>query len=203
MNYLIGAGGHATVIEDIAKKNNLKLDGVFYDGNIKNLTQLEKIDDINKISDFIKKNSFMVAFGDIESRIKLVELLDKNNIDWFTLIDPTAVIGSNVEIGIGTVIMPGVVINSGAKIGNHVIINSGSIIEHGCVIEDHVHVSPGSVICGNSKIEFGSWIGARTVIINATKVGRRSIVGAGSVVINDIEAETKIAGNPAKILIKK
>ena len=202
MNYLIGAGGHASVIEDIAKKNNFILDGVFYDGDIKNLTNLKKIDEIKNVLDYASGNNFIVAFGDIESRINLVENLE-GKINWFTLIDPTAIISSNVKIGNGTVIMPGTVINSGVNIGNHVIINSGSIIEHGCDIGDHVHISPGSTICGNSKISFGAWIGANSVIINAIKIGKKAIIGAGSVVINDIDAETKIAGNPAKDINKK
>lgn len=203
MNYLIGAGGHASVIEDIAKKNSLKLDGVFYDGNLKNLTNLKKIDEIKNLSKYANGNSFIVAFGDIKSRIELVEKLRLYDINWLTIIDPSAIISSNVEIGVGTVIMPGAIVNASSKIGNHVIINSGSIIEHGCTINDYVHISPGSTICGNSKISFGAWIGAHACLINAIEIGSNSIVGAGSVVIKNVDADTIVAGNPAKLLNKK
>lgn len=202
MNYLIGAGGHASVIEDIAGKNNFPLDGVFYDGNVKNLTQLEQLGSIQDIKEYIDGNHLMIAFGDINSRIKLAKFLKEHNAKWFTLVDPTASVSSEVTIGEGTVIMPNAVVNAGAKIGNHVIINSGSVIEHGCVIEDYVHVSPGSTICGNAIIRSGSWIGAGSVVIGAIEIGENCVVGAGSVVIRNIDSNTKVAGNPAKILKK-
>lgn len=198
MNYLIGAGGHATVIENIADKNNFALDGVFFDENTINLTRLKRIGDFSSIKDNATNNKFMIAFGDISSKIKLVESLKEKDMKWFTLIDPTATIGSNVFIDDGTIVMPGVIINSGAKIGKHVILNSGVIIEHNCIIEDYVHVSPGSVICGNTIVKRGSWIGAGSVVINALEVGCNVVVGAGSVVIRNIEDNTKVVGNPAK-----
>lgn len=203
MNYLIGAGGHASVIENIANKNEFTLDGVFYDGDIENLTQLEKIGNFECINTNINGNKFMIAFGNIQSRIKLVKSMNNQNAKWFTLVDPSAIVGNNVTIGEGTVIMPGAIINAGAKIGNHVIINSGSIVEHGCIIEDFVHVSPGSVICGNSIIRTGSWVGANSVVVNAIEVSENTTIGAGSVVIKDTEPNTTIAGNPARVLIKK
>ncbi len=203
MNYLIGAGGHATVIKNIASKNNFHLDGVFYDGDGQNLTMLKKVGNMQDIKNYIFNNQFIIAFGDIANRVKLIKNLEKENIQWFTLIDPSAIIGNDVEIGKNTVIMPGAIINAGAKIGNHVIINSGAIIEHGCIIEDYVHISPGSTICGNSVIKEGSWVGANSVVINAIEIGRNVTIGAGSVVINNIESNQKVVGNPAKILVKK
>jgi len=175
---------------------------VFYDGNVENLTKLVRIGSIEDVKKYLQGNRLMIAFGNITSRIQLAKFLEQNNAQWFTLVDPTATVASNVSIGEGTVIMPHVVINAGAKIGNHVIINTGSIIEHGCTIEDYVHISPGSTICGNSMIRSGSWIGAGSVVIGAIEVGENCIVGAGSVVIRDIDSNTKVVGHPAKLLKK-
>lgn len=194
--YLIGAGGHATVIEQIAKKSKLELNGVFTDIGAKNITNLKFVDDINNIINY-QDSEFMLAFGNVEIRQKLEKYLSSNNVKWFSLIDRNAMVYDNVRIGVGTVIMPGAIINSGAQIGNHVIINSGVIVEHGCKIGNHVHMSPGSVICGNSIIGDGTWIGAGTTIIDGIKIGNNVIVGAGSVVIRDIDSNTIEFGVPA------
>ena len=202
MIYLIGAGGHAAVIEDMAKKNNYSLAGVFYDGDINNLTKLEKIGNFVDLENFVDKGSFVLAFGDIENRIMIANRLGKD-AKWQTIVDPTAIIAGDVLIGEGTVVMPGAIINAGARIGSHVIINSGAVVEHGCVINDHVHVAPGSVICGNCVIGKGSFIGARTVVINAINIGENVVIGAGSAVINDLESDLRVVGVPAKKTLKK
>ena len=198
MKYLIGAGGHATVICDIAKKQNIKIDGVFVDSGAKNITNLPVIDEINNASSY-KNDEFLIAFGNIPARIKLEKQLS-GKVGFFTLIDQSAIICEDVKIGIGTVIMPGVIINSGAIIGDHAIINSGSIVEHGCIIANHVHMSPKSVLCGNTTVGEGTWIGTGTTVIDSITIGENCTIGAGSLVIRDIPDNTLSYGVPTKII---
>lgn len=195
-HYIIGAGGHATVINDMAINQNFKINGVFIDKGVKNITGLVDIDTIDKINQYDGK--FLLAFGNIAVRKKIVTNPDNINVKWFSLIDKRAIISKDVTIGEGTVVMPGAVINAGAVIGNHVIINSGVIIEHGTIIGDHTHISPGSVLCGNTRIGEGTWIGAGSTVINEIEIGSNVIVGAGSVVIRNIENEKKVVGVPAR-----
>lgn len=199
--YLIGAGGHASVISDIAKKQGILLNGVFIDENAKNITNLELIDSIKNIENYIN-DEFLLAFGNLNIRQSLEKDLSLKNIKWFSLIDCNAIICEDVKIGIGTVVMPGAIINAGAVIGNHVIINTGVIVEHGCIIEDHVHISPRSVICGNSKVGFGTWVGAGSTIINEISIGNNAIIGAGSVVVRDVLDNEEVMGVPAHKKIK-
>ncbi len=56
---------------------------------------------------------------------------------------PAAAVGSDVEIGEGTVVMAGCVTNSGARVGRNVIVNTGATIEHDCEIADAVDIGPG------------------------------------------------------------
>lgn len=197
MKYLIGAGGHATVLHDIAQKIDIEIDGVFISPGAKNITSLPIIDDILNIEKY-QNDEFILAFGNIEARKKFQKKFE-GKINWFSLIDKSAIICKDVSLGIGIAIMPRAIINSGATIGNHTIINTGSIIEHGCVIQDHAHVSPGSTICGNCTIGEGTWIGAGTTIINEINVGNSSIIGAGATVIRDIPDNVLAVGNPAKV----
>ena len=44
------------------------------------------------------------------------------------------------------------------------------------------------------------WIGADVIILPGIKIGENAIIGAGSVVVKDVEKNTKVAGNPAKLI---
>jgi len=42
-----------------------------------------------------------------------------------SVIHPSALLGTDVEIGAGTLLAPGVIVNTGARIGEDVILNTG------------------------------------------------------------------------------
>lgn len=45
-----------------------------------------------------------------------------------------------------------------------------------------------------------AWIGAGVTILPGVTVGENAVVGAGSVVMRDVEPDTIVAGNPAKVI---
>ena len=103
-------------------------------------------------------------------------------------------------------------------IGNNVSINpyfkcmsAGNIY-----IEDYVQIGIGTSIITNNHdfydravltvkdvhIKKNAWIGAGAIILPGITIGENAIVGAGSVVTHDVEANTIVAGNPAKVIKK-
>lgn len=46
------------------------------------------------------------------------------------------------------------------------------------------------------------WIGAGAIICPNVKIGDNVVVGAGSVVVKDVESNSVVAGNPAKVIRK-
>ena len=67
---------------------------------------------------------------------------------YVTLIHPSVVIGSNVNIGKGTVVMGNAVINASTNIGDQCIINTLASVGHDININDFVHISPNSTLTG-------------------------------------------------------
>lgn len=44
------------------------------------------------------------------------------------------------------------------------------------------------------------WIGSGSVVVPGVTIGDGAVVGAGSVVTKDVPSNTKVAGNPARII---
>ena len=187
---IIGASGHARVIADIIKASNDNLIG-FLDDN-PDIQGKEIFDGKVVLGDtsegFIEKysdNYFIIGIG--SNRVRKMISEKYPNLKWYTALHPSAVIGSNVEIGDGSVLMAGTVVNTGTNIGKHCIINTCSSLDHDNLLEDYVHISPGSHLAGTVKIGESSWICTGVTIINNITIGKNNIIGAGATVVEDIE----------------
>jgi acetyltransferase EpsM len=201
MFVLIGAGGHAKVILDILRDSHSQILGILDDNS--NLQSLDGIPVLGNISDIPKiltnntEVKFIISIGSNTVREKIVSKLQVYNLHYGSAIHPSAIIGSNVKIGEGTVVMANTVVNHSANIGSHAILNTASTIDHDCNIGNYVHVSPGANLAGNVKVGEGTHIGIGASLIQGIEIGKYSVVGAGSVVIKDINKYKVAVGCPA------
>lgn len=166
-NYLIyGAGGHAKVLRDLLGKKNLKVE-VFFDDSNKRLDDVKGVKVLPYDVSFSPDSPIVLGIG--SSRIRKL-LSTKVEHSFSTLLHPTAVIASDVEIEEGTVVLAGAVIQSGAKIGKHVIINSNVTIDHDAVIGDFVTTYPNVYIGAEAVISEGVVINPNSVIMRFSEV---------------------------------
>ena len=116
---IIGASGHGKVVADIAIKTDKWQSVLFLDDNesIKTCMGLKIIGRITDAFKYKDEADFFIAIGDNNTREKIQRQLEDAGLPVVSLIHPNAVIGTEVEIGIGTVVMAGVVVNSSSKIG--------------------------------------------------------------------------------------
>ncbi len=193
---IIGGGGHAKVIADIAIANKYNILG-FLDDNPNNLEFLG-LNRLGCIADALKyseKAKFIIAIGNNKIRKKINE---KYRLNYATLIHPSAIVGSDVAIGEGSVIMPNTVINTSTKIGKHCIINTCASVDHDNLISDFTHISPNATLCGTVKIGENCHVGAGATIINNINIFSNCTIGAGAVVTSNIENSGIYVGVPAK-----
>lgn len=197
---IVGASGHGKVIADIAEKAGYK-DIVFLDDNPKvQLCGSYKVVGECKSALSYKNADFIVAIGNTKIRRKIQSEFIGMGLHIVSLIHPSAVIASNVKIGVGTVVMAGAVINPCSVIGQGCIINTCASVDHDCRIGDYVHVSVGSHVAGTVIIGDDTWIGAGATIINNVEIANECMIGAGAVVIADITEHGTYVGVPAKKL---
>lgn len=200
---LVGTGGHAKVIVDIIKRENkYQIIGcVTADTNISDFEGLRVFGSDMMLQHIFAKGvvKAFVALGDNNTRKMVCEQLVTIGFEIISIVHPSAQIGQNCIIGIGTCIMAGAVINPSSSIGNGCIINTNSSIDHDCYIGDYVHIGPGCSIAGNVQIEKETFLGVGTSVIPKIEIGSKCIIGAGSVVIRNIPDNSVAYGIPASI----
>lgn len=105
-----------------------------------------------------------------------------------------------VRIGKNVVIMPGCLMMSagGITIEDEAMIAANvQLITNNHDLEERMIIT-----CKPVRICRRAWIGAGSTILPGVTVGENAVVGAGSVVTKDVEADTIVAGNPARVIRK-
>ena len=193
---IVGAGGHGKVIADNALKNGYT-DICFVDdksiGDCMGFPIVGRCADLNKLNN--GKTDFIIGIGSSAIRKKIAEEYD---INWVTLIHPSAQIAVNVSIGRGTVVMAGAVVNVCATVGEQCIINTCAVVEHDNVIEDYVHISPNVALGGTVFVGKSTHIGIGASVCNNINICGDCMIGAGAVVSKNIVESGTYIGVPAR-----
>lgn len=142
---------------------------------------------------------YYVGIGDTGHRERIANMVDGVGATAGPpIVHPSAIIGSDVEFGDGTVVCPGVVVTTNVRVGRHAHLNFTATVAHDAIIEDFVTVGPGATISGNVTLSRGVYIGTNSAVKERLHVGAHSIVGAGAAVVEDIPPGVVAVGVPAR-----
>lgn len=84
----------------------------------------------------------------------------------------------------------GITIGDDAFIAPHVQLITEN---HGIAPDRRRYITSRPIVIGKNV-----WIGAGATVLPGVTVGDNAVIGAGSVVTKNVEADTVVAGNPAK-----
>jgi len=191
---IVGAGGHAKVVIEMAELLGYEIDGIYDDDpSVASILDYK----VNEKEAVIDEADLVLAMGSNFARKQKADILKANYIN---VIHPNAILSKRIKLGNGNVVMAGVVINSSCFIGNHCIINTSASIDHDCVIGDFVHIAPKVGLAGGVHIGEGSHVGIGATVKQQVVIGKWCTIGAGSVVIDNIADHAVVVGNPAKVI---
>ena len=205
---IFGASGHGSVVLDILERSEeFKLVG-YVDSFIKKGTKkygyevLGSEFDLLQIIERYRIYGGIIAVGDNWVRRRLVRLVQRlaPEFAFINAVHPSAILGRNVRLGVGTAIMPGVIINSNSSVGDHCILNTRASIGHDGTLSDFSSLAPGVCSGGNLHLGSGAAISLGTSIIENIHIGAWSVVGAGSLVLHSIPNGVVAYGSPARII---
>lgn len=105
---------------------------------------------------------------------------------------------ANVNFGRNVIVMLGCLMMSA---GGITIDDDAMIAANVQLISNNHDMEQRNVItCKSVHIGRRAWIGAGATILPGVSVGENAVVGAGSVVVHDVEPNTIVAGNPARLI---
>lgn len=112
----------------------------------------------------------------------------------------------------------GVIIENNVDIANNVCIDRGALsntiikqgtkidnlvhVAHNVVIGKNNHIIAGAIICGSVTLGDNCWVAPGSCIKDQLTIGDNVTIGLGSVVLKDVESNSVMVGNPAKLLRK-
>lgn len=197
--FVVGGGGHAKVVIEVARSAGWDVVAAFDPGGAGEVLGVPVFGSDDNIPAFVQDTGVhiaTIAIGDNHLRRRLA--LKMRNLGCSTPIlqHPRAWVSPSAMIEQGVVIMAGAVINAAARIGEDAIVNTMAIVEHDCILGTAVHAAPRSVMGGTCNIGDATLFGIGATARPGITIGKDTVIGAGCVVVSDIGDNIILIGNP-------
>lgn len=195
---VVGAGGHGREVADVVEACGLPLAGFVDDGSpdlaLLARRHLQLIGGPGAVG---PDDLLVLGIGDGVVRCSVAQRLAGST--WAAaLVHPAATVGSDVDLGEGTVVAAGARLTTHITVGRHGYIGPNATIGHDTVLGDYVTVLPGATVSGNVSLASGATIGTGANVLQGLSVGEGAAVGAGAVVTRDVAPGLTVVGVPAR-----
>lgn len=205
---IVGAGGHAREIHDIALAIDAAAPAWTVRGFAVDAAYLPAapvhglpVFGLAELAAAHADAWVVVAIGDPAARARVAAQVDALGARRLaTLVHPHASVGPRAVLGEGCVVFPGAVLTSDLVLGRHVHVNTAATVSHDCRLADFATLAPRACCCGGVVLGTGVDVGAGAVLIPRVTVGAHAVVGAGATVIRDVPPSTTVVGVPARPL---
>ncbi len=204
--YILGVGNNTEVYIDLVEACGYIPVGLYHFEKGREGEKLHNIPIIdcndNLFKEDLSEKLFAISVGDNKIRAELAEKIKKRGGTIPTIIHPSAVVSRYAKIAQGVVIHANSVIQAGASIGENTVISYNASVSHTSKIGKHCYQAFNSTVGAYVNIDDFVLIGQAAVIISGKvkSIGKKSIIGAGAVVTKNVEANSVVAGNPARVI---
>jgi UDP-perosamine 4-acetyltransferase len=203
---MVGAGGHARVLQELLAEAGIALSGYVApaDGSSLLVGDLQRYDEAELVSgegnvdpiDFLLVNGIGSA-GPITARARVYAQLKQAGFNFLQLDAQTAHISESALLSEGVQVLHKAVVHTDARIDENTIVNTGAIVEHHNVIGANCHIAIGAVLGGMVEVGDNTHVGANATVLQGVKIGSNCIIGAGAVVTRDVPDNQTAIGVPA------
>lgn len=175
-------------------------------GKYNTLPVLGNTNDLAKY--LVDEDTFVfIAYVGMQNEKQVFEKIESFNIPktkYATLIHPSAIIPKGFcKIGSGVLMAPLSQLSPDTTIEDNCILLANSFVGHDSILKKFAHIATNAVVGANVSVGRACHIGSNATIREKITIGDFSLVGAGAVVLNDVEENSIVVGNPAKLLRTK
>ena len=151
---ILGAGQFGMMVKELAESTDRfdKID--FLDDNSK--IAIGKIGDAVNFKTAYK--SAIVAIGNFELRLSLIEKLQNLGFEVVTLISPNAYVSKSATVMAGSIVEPNATLQTASSLSFGCIISSGAVVRHNATLGEGCHADCNSVVSSNVTVPRGTKI---------------------------------------------
>jgi len=136
----------------------------------------------------------------LDERLEIINFLEKEKLDMFTVIHDTCIMGNKPAptIGAGSFVFPNVIICLAARVGKNCIIDSQCVVGHYSSLGDNCILRPGVMIVGKSSVGRNCILNVRSTIINQAQITDNVEILGFTQVRKSINEPGRYGGSPIK-----
>ena len=196
---ILGGGGNAVEISEYMLAEDKKICG-YYSLEENNLlsSMIPYLGDERK--NFNPNLKYIVASGLINIRKKMINFIEKNNLQVGSFISKHAYLSKNFDCGKGLVVAPFAVIGQFTNIGDYVFINVHGTVGHDAYIGKNVVIGPGAIITGSCKIGNNVMLGSNAALVPNTILEDDVEIGILTYPMRKVKAGRFILSEPGRTL---
>lgn len=202
---VLGVGTIIADVIDAIYSNNEKIETIYLKEDDISALHIKRIYkkniDIKNIKEFIKKNDYY-CFGlaDYEKKLEYLELVEKENLNFKSLVHSKAYLSESAKVGKGNFFGPGCVIAANVQVGDFNYFNRLSSVGHDTKIGNFNFFGPKTSLAGGNLYGSFNFMGIGSTTINDLKIEDSIVLGAGAVAVNNLKQKGTYIGIPAKLI---
>lgn len=189
-----GGGGHGkSLIELVRALDTYELIGVVDDGMAmeSRVLGLPVVGGVDSLQELAKRGirqavNAVGGVGDVRVRVQVFGSLHRAGFVCPSLVHPRALVEPSASLADGTQIFPFAYVGSEVEVGYGSIVNTGAIVSHDCVISDYVNVAPGAILAGGVAIGPQALVGMGVTVNLGVHIGAHARIGNGATVKQDV-----------------
>jgi sugar O-acyltransferase (sialic acid O-acetyltransferase NeuD family) len=191
---VFGAGGHAkSVIDLILAQDKYELVGLVDDtlSTREYVMGFPVLGSRTCLPELIRSGIHLAVnsvggIGNPSIRIAIFELLEKSGFDFPPVIHPRACVEPSAHLADGVQVLAMAYIGSEAQVGFGTIVNYGAILSHEVILGKYVNISPGAILAGRVHVADASQVGMGVTINLDIMVGREARIGNSAVIKKNV-----------------
>lgn len=126
------------------------------------------------------------GIGSLAVRIRIFQRLLEAGFTCPLFVHPGAIVEYSATLAAGVQVFPQAYVGSEVQIGFGSIINTGAIASHDCILGEFVNLSPGAVLAGEVQVGGRVLIGMGVTVNLRVKIGAGARIGNGATIKADV-----------------